>query len=394
MNKHDDRRLGGGSQGVKPVSDGTATEAQGTGGTNEESSQLTLPLPRGNNVMRAEEASEVSRQHVATDEPGANDVERDSRPDEAFVDPGDASLGQRLRAAREQRGWSRGDVSAQLKLPASLIARLEGDNYEGLSQGVFLRGYLISYARLVGIPVDDASHVAEAHMEVAPLVATGTISRSRYLFDRYSVSATYLVLTAIIVVPAVWLATHGGLEQNLARTTPLDPPVSVSTPAHEAPSEALAAHAADPVAPSPLGSEGAQVPPPAPVETTPVIASMTPFTTARAPAPESTPPEIPSAQESAAVGTGTHMLVLKLAQQSWVEVTTADGRKLEYSMLSAGSERSYRSDGVLSVRLGNVQGAQVVSDGTVVDLAPFQRGNVAHLNLFGAGSQGATRVEQ
>src|SRR4029077_16302842 len=56
--------------------------------------------------------------------------------------------------------------------------------------------------------------------------ATGKVSRSRYLFDRYSVSATYLILTALIVVPAVWLATHGGLEQNLAHTTPLDNPTS------------------------------------------------------------------------------------------------------------------------------------------------------------------------
>ena len=30
----------------------------------------------------------------------------------------------------------------------------------------------------------------------------------------------------------------------------------------------------------------------------------------------------------------------------------------------------------------------------MVDLTPFQRGNVAHLKLFGDGTSGAGRVEQ
>ena len=47
--------------------------------------------------------------------------------------------------------------ATRLKLPAQLIARLEGDDYAGLTEGVFLRGYLGSYARLVGVPVEQAN---------------------------------------------------------------------------------------------------------------------------------------------------------------------------------------------------------------------------------------------
>lgn len=343
--------------------------------------------------MRAEEASEVNEHPTAT---GA--VEEYFVSATALADPLDASLGHRLCAAREHRGWTRAEVAARLKLPANLIARLESDNYEGLTQGVFLRGYLASYARLVGLPVDDATEVAAANTQAAPLIATGTISRSRYLFERYSVSATYMVLTAIMVVPAVWLATHGGLEQNLARTTLLDPPALVSAPAHDAlppPYDAMASSEA----------EGVQMPPPAdnpsaqPIalpqpDPSPVIASMAPFATARSAAPAPDPGAALPAAASEPVGTGVHTLVLKLKQQSWVEVTAADGRKLEYAMLDAGSEHTYRSDGAISVRLGNAQGAQVTTDGNMVDLTPFQRGNVAHLKLFGDGTSGAGRVEQ
>jgi cytoskeleton protein RodZ len=329
--------------------------------------------------MRAEQASEVNEPNQVDD--GAPLDLRDRL---------DVPLGHRLAAARERQGWSHADVGARLKLPARLIARLEADDYEGLTQGVYLHGYLGSYARLVGIPVEQAARVAAANTEAAPLVATGTISRSRYLFDRYSVSATYLILTAIIVVPAVWLATHGGLEQNLARTTPLDPPVQMvaATPAPESP-------VADPVDSSagsldmPADAGIAQATPPAPAatpETTPVIASMAPF--------PSTPPPTPATPGAAtSIGSGAHVLSLKLAQQSWVEVIGADGRKLEYGMLGAGSERSYRTDGPLSVRLGNAQGAQLATDGAALDLAPFQRGNVAHVKLFGSSGPSDGRAE-
>lgn len=374
--------------GANAADDERANDVQAADATSEGGGQMTLPLSTEIDVTRAAEAYEM------------NEFNAESVRDEGTVgmiggaEGGHVSLGQRLRAGREAHGWSRADVAARLKLPLNLIAKLESDDYEGLTEGVFLRGYLGSYAKLVEVPLEDVASVAQAHSRPAPLVATGTISRSRYLFDRYSVSATYLVLTAIIVVPAVWLATHGGLEQNLARTTPLDPPASVTVPLHSGAPDAAGSNPADTAladrAIASSAGEGAAepaAPPPAPVEQAPVIASMTPFTTAPA-LPPAEPPK-PAADDAA--GTGAHTLQLKLSQASWVEILGANGQRLEYGTLTAGSERSYRSEGPLSVRLGNVQGAEVRSDGKLVDLAPFQRGNVVHVKLF-EGS--ASRVEQ
>lgn len=329
--------------------------------------------------MRAEEAIEANGQGNASPQAVRTDETTEIRGR-------DGSFGQRLGAARERLGLSRMDVATRVKLPLKLIERLENDDYDGLTQGVFLQGYLASYARLVGIPLDDATRVAAAHAQAAPLVATGTISRSRYLFERYSVSATYLILTAIIVVPAVWLATHGGLQQNLARTTPLDPQVTtLAAPAQEPAAATDAPAAKDGGAIASTAAAVEQPPAPA-VEQAPVIASMAPFVTPPAPAPE------PPANATGVAGSGEHLLELKLSQQSWVEIFGHDGRRIEYSMLAAGSQRSYRSDGPVTVRLGNAQGAEIRSDGTTIDLAPFQRGNVAHLKLFGA--EGVGKAEQ
>lgn len=385
MNRHDGKRPENcGPLGMEPASARGETEVNDQSG-----SQLMLSLPRGIREMRAAEASQVNENHDPAVGESSAPMEWQERSGEPF--------GQRLVAARERHGWSRAEVATRLKLPVKLVARLEGNDYTGLTEGVFLRGYLGSYARLVGIPLEQAVHVAAAHTHAAPLVATGTISRSRYLFERYSVSATYLVLTAIIVVPAVWLATHGGLEQNLARTTPLDRPVAITVPARTADGGAAAADtqvpmdatATDALAASAVNEKPAQAVEPTAVDQPPVIASMAPFPSgASAVAPSGSQPP------AAAIDGGAHTLEIRLNQPSWVEVTTADGRKLEYSILAAGSEHSYRSDGPLSFRLGNVHGAEVRTDGSVIDLTPFQHGNVAHVRLFSGTGAGISRIDQ
>ncbi len=313
------------------------------------------------------------------------------------AEPGQRSLGARLRAARESYGWSVAEIGTELRLPARLIERLENDDYTGISDAVFLRGYLTSYARLVEVPLACTQTVLAEHAHVAPLVATGAISRSRYLLERYSASATYLVLTAIIVVPAVWLATHGGLRQEFTQSTPLDPPARVVLPVATSTDTATAldADAAKSLATTSKAPAAVAAPAAAtvPGAQTPIVASMTPFQVSE----PSRAAEAPTQSAGSATpnnGDGAHVITLKIAQPSWVEVTTADGRKLEYSMLAADSEHEYRSDGSLSLRIGNSEGAQISADGKPIDLAPFRRGNVAHLRLFGSGEATAERPQQ
>ncbi len=343
--------------------------------------QLALPLSSGRHIMRAEEPDndgKASAEHVAAAEEMNLTMREHSEP----------TFGQRLRVAREKKGLSRAEIAQRLKLPLRLVERIESDDYAGMDEGVYLRGYLSSYARIVEIPTIAAESVAAQHTRSAPLVATGKVSRSRYLFDRYSVSATYVVLTALIVVPAVWLATHGGLEQNLARTTPLDSPgTSIAVPPAEMATQgdnsgAGVTSPSDASAASDAASTAAATEPPKPQEQMPVVASMAPFGTSNA-TPSAPPPEVQAVKPEA---TGTHLLTIKLTGASWVEILAADGSKLEYGILQAGSEKSYSSDGPLSVRLGNADGAEVVVDGKAIDLAPFRHSNVARLSLFGEDS--------
>lgn len=284
------------------------------------------------------------------------------------------TVGARLRAAREDRGWTREEVSARLKLQAGLVRRIEEDDYNGMAHAVYLRGYLTSYARLLGLPLSIADEVVATRAEETPLVSTGTISRSRYLLDRYSVSATYLILTGLVIGPAVWLATHGGLRQDLARTVLLDAPSAQVGERGDGPAvNAAAFDERD-------QTTAISVPPPVvSVDPPPVVASMAPFSAMQSAA-------VPTPALTASAPLKAHSVTLKLKQASWVEVTAVDGEKLEYALLAAGTERTYASDGEVTVRIGNAEGAEILADGDPVDLAPFRRANVAHLKMFGANS--------
>jgi cytoskeleton protein RodZ len=379
----EERNFENAAPGASPVSG----ERESAASVEHDNGQLALPLSSGSDAMRAEELDKDGKTVIDL-LPHDDSPKQDT---EAGASGG--TLGHRLRVAREAKGLSRAEAATKLRLPLRVLARLEDDDYQGMDEGVYLRGYLSSYARLVGVPVVVAENAAAAHARVVPLVATGTVSRSRYLFDRYSVSATYLILTGLIVVPAVWLATHGGLEQNLARTTSLDSPTSISVPpiaqtgandTADSPSNATdesgsSSNAADATATVAAVDAPRQ-------EQMPVVASMTPFSTQ---APIATPTPEPAAPAK----TGAHTLTLKIKAASWVEIVDAEGSKLEYGILPAGAERSYSSDGPLSVRLGNAEGAEVGVDGKPVDLAPFRRANVARLRVFGPEGVEAPRSE-
>ena len=282
----------------------------------------------------------------------------------------DESLGQRLRAAREARGMTRQEAASRTKLQLSVIDSLERDHFERIGHGVYLRGYLQKYLSLLELPLILADRVLQDHSNLPPLTTSGTISRPRYLFQRYSGSALYLVLTGVIIVPAVLLAMRAGFDSNLVRIAPLDS-VDTSSVAHND-NELKLPNPMAPVGDMPQ-TAGQQ---PSAAEERPLAASMTPF----ASSPMAAAPKL---SEETPTPAGQHSLKITLGEASWVEVTTTDGQKLDYGLLAAGTSRSYHSAQSIDARLGNVTGASVEVDGKAQDLTPFRHANVAHFKLSG-----------
>ncbi|ODU75010.1 MAG: helix-turn-helix domain-containing protein [Rhodanobacter sp. 68-29] len=253
-----------------------------------------------------------------------------------------------------------------------MLRKLEQGEHEGIDSRIYLASYIGKYGQHLG--VDAAAIEAEVarirHVE-PPLVATGGISHSRFLFDRYATAATYVVLTLVIAVPTIWFGVRSTLDRDLSHLTPLDAsPVAQQDAQLAVPGKAGATPATVPATKLPAAQ---------PAQDQPLLASMAPFPNLGDDALQ--PPKVAAPTTTAEVGTGGHSLGLTLSSASWVEVTTQDGTRLEYGLLPAGSSKTWRSDEPLDVRIGNVGGAQVSIDGQPVTLDGFRRANVARFRM-------------
>jgi cytoskeleton protein RodZ len=283
-------------------------------------------------------------------------------------------FGARLRAAREARGLDLESCGQALRLPVRVLRQLESEDRAGIDYQVYLTGYIAKYGRHLGI--DESEIQAEIarikRSDAVPaspaLVATGGISHSRYLLERYATAATYVVLTVVIAVPTIWLGVRGTLNSDMSRLSPLD-----ATPVAQQDAASAgkgATHAVKAELPAPV------VKPPEADQ--PLMASMMPVPNLAADVASATRPVAPA---TASVGNGSHSLVLSLDNNSWVEVTAADGSRLEYSLLPAGTVKTYRSDQALNVRIGNADGARASLDGQPLSLDGYRHANVAHFRV-------------
>lgn len=66
------------------------------------------------------------------------------------------TLGEKLRQAREERGFTLGDVAEQTRISSLYLESIENDDYRILPGGIFNKGFVKSYAKFVGISETEA----------------------------------------------------------------------------------------------------------------------------------------------------------------------------------------------------------------------------------------------
>lgn len=279
----------------------------------------------------------------------------------------DVPPGLRLRQAREKAGWTTAQVAERLKLRTALVEAIEREDLAALGAPVFARGYIGSYASLVGLPADLVDQLLPRAQTpiAAPQLHTGSsrVSHGRYMLDRYARRFVYVALTASIVVPVVLLATRDNLPNPSALLTPLDAPLSETA-------------SVDGVDASGERRRVELVGPPAPTEHA-VMASLTPFYSqprSTVPAPEAVEPVVASG------------LLLEVTGDSWVEVIGRDGTRLAHDLMRAGDQRQFDPTQVARVLLGNAGAVKVRLNGEDVNTEPFRRANVARFTVSSDGS--------
>lgn len=246
----------------------------------------------------------------------------------------DSAVGERLRKAREAAGYSLADVSTRSRMPIRVLEKLESGDWESLGAPVFVRGHVRSYARVLGLTLEDQSLPSPLTTSQIPsLVSHSHVPRYRHVAENVTRRAVYVVLTVALVVP-VWLATRSHLGGQGPSIEPLDLPATMGDT---------------------RGSEP-----------TPMVASIAPIPRAADAAPSS--------------------LVLQFGGESWVQFYDADGKVLERGLVRAGERRDLVAAGAARVVLGNASAVQARRGGAVVDLGPYSQANVARFTLSSDGS--------
>jgi cytoskeletal protein RodZ len=69
-----------------------------------------------------------------------------------------------LRRGREARGLSVGDLSRATKIKAQVIERLEAAKLDALPGQVYVRGFVLAYARQVGLDENEALNRLRMHI--------------------------------------------------------------------------------------------------------------------------------------------------------------------------------------------------------------------------------------
>jgi len=253
--------------------------------------------------------------------------------------------GSLLRQARERAGLTLQEVGSQLKMPVRVVQALEEENWQVLGAPVFLRGQLRSYAKLLKVDIEPyLERVDLQGVRPAELVSRSHTPRYQRVLESVARRAVYVVITAAIAVP-VWVATQSHLKESSQTTASLDVvPASAVSAGQSA--------GADKSSPSVAG-----------VQAAPYVASLTPL-------PRN----------------GGNGLSLRMTGDSWVQIDAPGGANLEYGLLKAGEERSFRSGEVGRVVLGNAAAVEVQQGGSTVDLTPYKRANIARFAVSSDGS--------
>ncbi|MGE5160532.1 MAG: RodZ domain-containing protein [Betaproteobacteria bacterium] len=266
-----------------------------------------------------------------------------------------ASFGARLAAAREKERLSVGDMAARLRLHVKQVRAIESEDLAHLPEAAYVRGFVRSYARSLGLDPDPLIDDLNAKLAPASASVVDGIARTRDFSpvraaaqERGSRSLVLgLAVVALVVLGALgWYATR---QPGPASVPALAPAPTVAPVQPAAPTGATEAPGADRAGASSEAQPAAAIEP--------------------APAPSQPMNEAGS------------LLLLSFSGSSWVEVTDASGKVVVSQTAGAGEAIQPTGRPPFSVVIGDASKATVKVRGEAFDLEPVTRANIARFTV-------------
>lgn len=267
------------------------------------------------------------------------------------------TLGQRLKAEREQRGLTIEKLEGETRIHARYFEAIEEDRISDLPSGFFYRSFVRQYARILDLPESDYMPAIQRSLddEAQDLIARESALPQRSIevppmptgrFNAGEETKRWLIRLALLVIV---IAASSGLYYLYQhwKSAPAETPIVAEQPTPQ--------RASQPQAPPPQTQP--QTPPPS-GETQPAEPAQGQQIPPAAEQPKPAEPQ-PPAQPSPL------NLTLVASADTWIQLT-ADGKTLFMDVLKAGQARSFRGSSFMRLRLGNAGGVSMEFNGSAV----------------------------
>ena len=288
--------------------------------------------------------------------------------------------GQLLRNAREQLGWTREQVASRIHLRLTLIAAIESDTYDKHTSHTFIRGYLRTYAKLVGIPEETILATYDKLGLTPPdnidMQSFSRRSRQQANDSRLKV-VTWLVILVLIALSIAWwwqstarrsagdealAASEMGTDQT-ASVANVTPTVDVADPVLSVASDAVATEAA-------VSDAAATAPD--------VVAATSAALSTEASAAEAT---LAPAETVATESGKAPQLKMSFTADCWLDVKDANGKTLFSGLKKANDELVLEGPEPLRFIVGAPMAVNLEYQGKSFDMSRYNNGRTARFSL-------------
>jgi len=325
-----------------------------------------------------------------------------------------ATPGAQLKAQREALGLSVEHIADQLKLAPRQVVALEAGDYAALPNMAVTRGFVRAYAKVVRIDATPLVAMIEVRSPTSPevspprkeIAATFSDSRLPLMKSRNSHTGAWVLggVAVVIVAGGIFAYQSGlfahtlalferGAESAAVATEPAKTDATVAPlettlvkPGQEAPALQSPNVPLVSVPPVDGGSAANPVagvaPPPAPAAAPVAPVNAPAPTVAGQPATVATPAAAPvaTAPAAAAAVTGT-ALVLKVNEDSWVEIRRPGAAPLVARVIKAGSTETFDIKNPSMLIVGKPSGVQATLGGAPLALPQIAGGTIARVNV-------------
>lgn len=283
--------------------------------------------------------------------------------------------GQLLRLQREKLELSAQEIAKRIHLDIKIIEALENDRSEDMPSAIYVRGYLRSYAKIVGADADKIIELYNADSpppmpEILPEVKTPTQVSSN---DKPVKAFTYLITLGLVLLLLIWyqsnfvVDTKNGSMNTKTSINGVD--ITYTIVEHpdswESPKPELRKEPEKPITPEST-EQGELLKLQAFNEEQTIDISTT---------------EVSNDNPALSAGSGPDVIELKLTSDSWVEIYDKNNNRLFHNLAQAGKQYNVKGTAPFNVLLGFSKGVNLNFNGKPFDIETHSKNGIARFTL-------------